>query len=176
MRTWIIALGLCFFCFILPLQCFIIGEDNGLGIQGAVYRWQMTIQGDSFILIPHELTYIQLGFYTGKTALSIILWTLGTLVLALTTMVSLIYWNRLPRNHLRFIVLGLTGAGILYLASLAVQYGLLLSGPAGISLPFGVFILILFALFLHLYQDWFFCPDENFPEESERITITKKLC
>ena len=163
-RTWIIAVGLCIFCFILPLQCFIIGEDMGLGIQGAVFRWQMTIQGDSFIPITQELNYIQSGIYFGKTAFSIILWTLGTVIIALMTMVSLIYWNRLPLHYLRFIVTGLTAAGILYLASLCAQYGPLFFGPAGISLPIGVVILFMFAAFLHFYPEWIFCPDEKNPD------------
>jgi hypothetical protein len=160
-RTWIIAVGLCIFCFILPLQCFIIGNDLGLGIQGAVFRWQMTIHGDSLIPITQELKFIDMGIYTGKTAHSVILWTLGTVVLALTTMVSLMHWNRLPRSRLRFLIMGLTAAGMLYLASLCVQYGLLFSGPAGISLPIGVVILLMFAIFLYVYQNLFFCSEND---------------
>jgi len=159
-RTWIIAVVLCIFFFILPLQCFVIGDDKGLGIQGAVYRWQMTLYGDSLIPMTKELTYIQVGIYSGKTALSVILWSLGTVTLALTTIISLLYWNRLPRYYIRSVILGLVGAGIIYLASLCVQYGPLFSGPAGISLPIGVVIMFLSAIFLFFYQEWFFYPDE----------------
>jgi hypothetical protein len=165
-RTWIIAVGLCIIFFILPLQCFIIGDDRGIGIQGSVYRWQMTIQGDSLIPITQEVNYIQRGLYTGKTALSVILWTLGTVLLALTTMISLIYWSRLPRQYLRSILMGLTGAGIIYLGSLCAQYGPLFSGPAGISLPIGVIILFLFAGFVFFYREWFFSPEEPTPDEA----------
>ena len=160
MRTWIIAVGLCIFCFILPLQCFIIGDDNGFGVQGAVFRYQMTGQGNSLIPVTRELTYITSGIYSGKTALSVILWTMGTVVLALMTTCALSYWNGLPRRHLRFIVIGLTGTGILYLASCIAQYGLLLYGPAGVSLPLGVLILFLFAFSLHFYQNFIYTKED----------------
>ena len=155
-RVWIIALCLCAFCFIVPLQCYAIGNDLGLGIQGAVFRYQVTVEGNSIITLAEDLSFIVKGIYSGKTAISIILWTLGTVVLVLTTIFSLIYWNRLPRHYLKFIAMGLVGAGILYLGSCVAQYGLLFSGPAGISLPLGVLLLFLYALLLLFYTDWFF--------------------
>ena len=170
-RTWIIAVGLCIIFFILPLQCFIIGGDQGLGIQGAVYRWQMTIQGDSLIPITRELSYVQSGIYTGKTALSVILWALGTVLLALTTMVSCMYWNRLPVHYLRSVTMGLAGAGIVYLGSLTAWYGPVFSGPAGISLPIGIIILFFFAVFLFFYQEWLFSTD---PMPSDQTTPDRR--
>ncbi len=162
MRVWIIALFLCAFCFVVPLQCYIIGGSLGVGIQSAVFRYQVTVEGNSIITLAEDLSFIVDGIYFGRTAISVILWTLGTVVLVLTTIFSLIYWNRLPRHYLKFIVMGLMGAGILYLGSCVAQYGLLFTGPAGISLPLGVMLLFLYALFLHLYPDWFFiCPEKT---------------
>lgn len=159
-RTWIVSASLCFFLFILPLQCFFIGNDLGLGVQGATYRWQMTVKGDSFIPFTQEINYIFMGIYTGRTALSVILWTLGTLVLTVTTLVSLVYWDRLSRCYLRFIIIGIISASIFFMISLCVQYGLLLSGPAGSSLPIGIIILFLSAGLLYYYQDFLFYSDE----------------
>jgi hypothetical protein len=172
-RTWVIAVCLCIFWFILPLQCFTIGNDLGLGIQGAVFRYQMTVQGNALIPITHELSYILSGIYSGKTALSVIFWSLGSLVLAAITMLSLVYWNRFPRSRLKVILAGLILASILYLGSCVTQYGLFLSGPAGMSLPIGVLILILFTLFLYLYQNLFFgleydCPAINSSDNTVR--------
>jgi hypothetical protein len=160
-RTWVIAVGLCIFLFILPLQCFIIGDDNGFGIQGAVLRWQTTSLGDSTIPITREINYITEGTYHGKTALMVILWALGTLVLTLTTIISLIFWNRLPQTYIRFILIGLIGSGVLYLASCVAQYGPLFHGPAGISLPLGVLILFIFAVFLSVYQNFLYMEDDT---------------
>ena len=161
MRTWIIACCLCIFCFILPLQCFIIGDNLGLGIQGAVFRYQMTIQGNSLIPITRELGYITSGLYSGKSAISVILWTLGTIVLAATTILSLIYWNRLPHPRLMLLLAGLVSASIFYVGSCVALYGLFLSGPAGISIPIGVVIMIMFTIFLYSYQDLFFSPEHD---------------
>jgi len=155
-RTWIIALCLCAFCFVVPLQCYVIGDNYGIGIQGAMFRYQVTNVGNSVITLTKDLSYVASGTYSGKTAISVTLWTLGTVVLVLTTILSLGCWNRLPRHYLRFMTMCIMGAGILYLASCVAQYGLLFSGPAGISLPFGLVILVLFVIFLHYYQNRFY--------------------
>jgi len=161
MKTWIIACCLCIFCFFLPLQCFIIGDNLGFGVQGAVFRYQMTVQGDSLIPITRELGYITYGLYSGKTALSVVLWTLGTVVLTATTILSLVHWNQLPHSRLKIVISGLVSASIFYFSSCVTMYGLFLSGPAGISLPVGVVILIIFTIFLYSYQDLFFSPEHN---------------
>ena len=155
MRTWIIALGLLLFCFIIPLQVFIIGNDAGFGVQGAVYRYQITSYGDSFMTVTRELTYVYSGLFTGRTALSVVLWAAGTMVLALTTVIPLVYWNRLPERMYRFIILGLVLAGLLCLGSCIAQYGLFFSGSAGISLPLGVLLMVIFAASLWFYRGIF---------------------
>ena len=159
MRTWIIACCICIFCFFLPLQCFIIGDNLGFGVQGAVFQYQMTLQGNSLIPITSQLRYVTSGIYSGKSALSVVIWTLGTVVLTATTILSLIHWNLLPHSRLKIIIAGLVSASIFYLGSCAATYGLFLSGPAGISLPIGVVILIMFTIFLYSYQNLFFSND-----------------
>ena len=160
MRTWIIAVVLCIFWLILPLQCFVIGNDLAFGIQGSVFRYQMTADGNSLIPLTHEVAFVTQGTYAGRTAFMVIFWTLGTVVLTLTTIGALFYRNRLPQKYVRYIVAGLAGAGILYLASCVAQYGLLLHGPAGVSIPLGVLVLFLFAVFLQVYQDFFYSEEE----------------
>jgi len=160
-RTWIIACGLCIFFFFFPLQCFIIGDNLGLGVQGAVFRYQMTLQGNSFIPITSELRYVTSGIYSGNSALSVVLWTLGTVVLTATTILSLLHWNRLPHSRLKIILAGLISASIFYLGSCIAMYGLFLSGSAGISLPVGIVILIMFTVFLYSYQNLFFSQEHD---------------
>ena len=164
-RSWIIATGLLIFCFFLPLQCYIIGNNWGGGVQGAMFRYQMTSEGNSLITLPHEIEYITFGIYTGRTALSVILWTLGTLVLVCTAILSLVSWNNIPPRSLRLIVIGIAGSCILYLASCICQYGLFFSGPAGISLPLGAIIMAMFAAFLNFYPDVFIEPNTR-PSEN----------
>jgi hypothetical protein len=158
-RTWIIAVGLCIFCFFLPLQCFIIGDNTGIGIQGAVLRWQMTEKGISLIPITNEVGYVLTETYTGKTAFMVIFWTLGTAILSLTTILALIFWNELPSKYLNFILAGLIASGVLYLASCVAQYGPMFHGPAGISLPLGVLVLFIFAVFLYYFRSFIYPED-----------------
>jgi len=159
MKTGIIALCLCAFFFILPLQCYIIGNDMGVGVQGAVFRYQMSSMGNSLIPITKELGYVASGTYEGRTAFSILFWAIGTTILSLITLLSLIYGNRLTPRHIRIITVGLGSSGLCYFISCFFQYGMFLSGPAGISLPIGVILMLLFALGFHFYKDFFFIED-----------------
>jgi len=151
-KPWIIALCVCIFYFILPLQCFIIGNDIGMGVQGAVFRYQMTSQGNSLIPITSEVSYVTSGLYEGRTAMSVIFWVLGTGILTALAILSLIYWNRLSQQHIRIVMLGMAGTGLCYLVSVGFQYGVFLSGPAGKSLPIGVILMIIFSIFVYYYQ------------------------
>jgi CHASE2 domain-containing sensor protein len=125
----------------------------------------MTIQGNSLIPITYEIGYITSGTYHGKTAISVILWALGTFVLMCTTILSLVSWNDLSRRGLGFVIIGIAGSCILYLASCVTQYGLLFSGPAGISVPLGILLLVIFAVFLYCYQDIFIDENANTVED-----------
>jgi len=154
-RIWIIPLSILIFFFFLPLHCFIIGDNQGFGIQGAVFRYQETESGISLIPISYEISYVTSGIYQGKTALSVIFWVTGTLILVCTLILSLILVNRINPLTFEFIILGITGSCILYLGSLFFQYGAFFSGPAGISLPVGILIMALFAVFLYFNESFF---------------------
>lgn len=161
MKPWIIALCVCIFYFIMPLQCFIIGNGMGVGIQGAVFRYQITPQGNSLIPITTEISYVTSGLYEGKSAFSVICWVIGTVILTVMAIFSLVHWSRLSFQQIRIIILGVTAAGISYLASCGFQYGVFLSGPAGRSLPVGVILMIVFSIFLYYYRDIIGYHDEK---------------
>jgi hypothetical protein len=156
MRTGFITLCLCFFFFILPIQCYFISNDLGVGVQGAVYRFQVTPQGNSLITLPKELNYVVDGTYEGRTSFSIAFWGLGTIILMAITILSLVYLNRLALAHIKIIKIGLLAAAVSYLVSVVFQYGVFFTGMAGISLPIGTLILIITAVGLHMGQDIFF--------------------
>ena len=138
MRRFLIPVFLCIVLFFLPLQVFIIGDSSGIGVQGAIYRYQVSGYGTSFILITRELGFVFDGIYTGRTALSIILWALGTALLTCTTVFSLIHADKLYDRLYRQVLYGIILTGIIYLASCMAQYGVFFKGPAGISLPLGI--------------------------------------
>lgn len=143
------------FCFFFPLQCYTIGDNLGLGIQGAVFRYQITGPGISLIPITSEIGYITSGIYQGKVAISVFLWVLGTFVLVSITILSLVCWNRMTHRTYTTIDAGIAGSCILYLASCICRYGPLFSGPSGVSLPAGILMLAVFAVVLSTWK-WLF--------------------
>jgi hypothetical protein len=150
----LILLGIVFF--VLPLQVFIIGDFAGIGIQGAVYRYQISGYGVSLIPITRDLTFVVSGIYTGKTALSNILWALGTVLLTVTTLYAFIRVRKTSQHYYRQISYGLIASSIIYLASCIAQYGFFFNGPAGISLPAGVFFILFWVTIINKYPDIFF--------------------
>ncbi len=44
-RQYLLLILLCIIFFFLPLQVFIIGDFSGIGVQGAVYRYQTSVYG-----------------------------------------------------------------------------------------------------------------------------------
>lgn len=145
---YIIALLTCLIFFTFPFQIFIIGTDTGIGIQGAVYRYQITTYGNSLIPLTKEIMYIINGVYGWKTSLSVIVWALGTLLLAITTVFALIYASVERSDYSSQIFLGIIGSCACYLISIILQYGILFFGPAGISIPAGIFLLLIWILIL----------------------------
>jgi hypothetical protein len=119
-----------------------------MGIQGALYRYQITVQGNSLIPITNEISYVTDGLYTGRSAFSVVFWVLGTCILVITTIFTLIQGDRFTQKQIRMVTIGLAGSGIGYLASCVTQYGPLLNGPAGFSIPAGVVLIFTFAVFL----------------------------
>lgn len=151
MRRFFIPVFLCIILFLLPLQVFIIGDYSGIGIQGAVYRYQTSGYGTSFILITRELGFVFDGIYTGRTALSVILWALGTALLTWTTVFSLIHADKLYDRLYRQVLYGIILSGIIYLASCMAQYGFFFKGPAGISLPLGIIFMFGWITCIHYF-------------------------
>lgn len=138
--------------FILPLQVFIIGDYAGIGIQGATYRYQVSAYGTSLIPVTRDLTFVFSGIYSGRTALSNILWALGTALLSCTMIYALIYARETNKDYFHQITLGLVGSCCIYLASCMAQYGFFFKGLAGISLPAGILMILAWIGILYLFR------------------------
>jgi|WetSurMetagenome_2_1015567.scaffolds.fasta_scaffold362100_2 hypothetical protein len=154
-RTVIIALALCVCCFVLPIQVYLIGGNAGFGIETALFRYQVTCQGISLILLTTDLAYVTGGIYTGRTALSVCFWIFGTLILIITTIFSLVKAWQMTREQMRNINFALAGSGILFFISCLFQYGIFLHGPAGVSVPIGILVFIIIVYLLHSFETWF---------------------
>lgn len=149
---------ICVIFFVLPLQLFIIGDYAGIGVQGAVYRFQISGYGTSFIPVTRELIFVLNGTYTGRTAVSLVLWMAGTVLLAGTAAFSCIYLGNTRIKYYSYVMYGLVASCALYLGSCIAQYGPLFNGPAGISFPVGIIMILLWIIIVYQYPE-FFCRD-----------------
>ncbi len=107
------------------------------------------------MLIPREINYITMGIYGGKTALSVILWGLGTAMLACTMAYSFIHAETPSLAYYRQVTYGLIVSCVIYLTSCIAQYGILFHGPAGISFPVGIIIVLVWIGILHFFPESF---------------------
>lgn len=125
--------GLSLIPFVLPINVFLIGGSLGAGVQFCLIRIQKTYLGWSVIPFWRELQLVADGTITGRTAISILLWVGGVLILAVwATMILLLHDSR-RRGVIVY------GAGcLLLLISTMVQYGPLFHGPAGVAIPIGI--------------------------------------
>lgn len=137
----VITIILLLFCFILPIQFFIIGDGIGTGMEGAFYQIKITGFGNNLLPVTNDIQYVSAGIYTGKTLISVIFWIIGSVVLMSATF---LWINEVGKSASggKIVSILLLSSGGFFLLSIIFQYGPLLHGPAGISVPFGVPIII----------------------------------
>ncbi|MGV8130333.1 MAG: hypothetical protein ACP5NN_10630 [Methanolinea sp.] len=133
-----IPLILILLLFVIPLNIYVIGEWIGTGVQWALFRYQETSYGISLISLTRDFEYITYGVLTGKTAVSVALWGAGTilLIIAFLALAAMIAEEMNDKVHIPGLLV--IASGILLLASCMTQYGPFFSGPAGISIPIGI--------------------------------------
>ena len=153
MHRFFFALLLCILFFLFPFQIYIIGEEVGIGIQGALYRIQASAYGDSLILITNDIGYVTNQTYSGKTALAIIIWVMGTFIFTLTTIFGLGYASESRDDYYQQISKGILACCACYLLSDITQFGIMFSGSAGIAMPFGILLIIFWTLVLNRYPN-----------------------
>jgi hypothetical protein len=151
-RRYIVFFTLCLIFFVLPLQIYIMGDFTGIGVQGAVYRYQTSGYGTFFIPLTREITFVLNGTLSGRTALSVILWVSGTLLMAYTTIFAFLHVLDTTENYYRQVAYGLITSCGIYLGSCIAQYGFLLKGLSGFSLPVGIIAIPCWILILHYYR------------------------
>ncbi len=133
---------------ILPVNIYIIGDAIGAALQFPFLRYQQTYLGNGVIIVLRDLDYVASGIITGRSALSILLWVLGTVLLV----AAIVYFAaRRQENYESFrtpLSLLVGGAGGAYLASCFAQYGFTLHGPAGLAIPVGVPLIFAIAVYI----------------------------
>jgi hypothetical protein len=142
----IITIILLALCFIIPLHFFVLGNDVGYGLQGAYYQLKVTGYGTNFFTITSDLLYAIQGTYTGRTLISDIFWIFGSTLLTIGTILWLIDSAIVRVSIISGVLIIISG--ILYLFSATEQYSVFFYGPAGISIPFGIPLIIVIGYFM----------------------------
>lgn len=129
--------------FLIPLNFFIISGGIGSGIQWFFFKYQTTFMGDIIIPIASSLDYVLSGIITGKSAL----FELSPLVSFAVLFLAFVYAmsNRTKISGVLTIL-----SGIISLSASVILYGITLQGPAGICIPFGSVILLLYGMILYI--------------------------
>lgn len=139
------TLGLLAACLLAPLTVFTIGDFLGAGLRFPLVLYQDTVYGTSIIPLWREISYVTSGLIGGRSALAILLWTLGTLLLIVAACLLVFRWYE---EGQRPVALLIAGAGAAFLASCVAQYGPLFHGPAGFCVPVGVPLVFAVAWFV----------------------------
>lgn len=141
---------------IIPMTVYAIGDWLGAGVQfpwfSYIISYIVSYQGTSFISAYTNLRYVAFGFLSPKTAISIVLWEAGTVLLAAATCLLLYEHAKKGTRH-RVPGLLTILAGIAMLASLIQQYGPLFHGPAGFAIPVGLPLVFVVGWWVYRYEE-----------------------
>jgi len=136
------------FTLILPVNIYIIGGTIGAGIQFPFLRYQETYLGTNIITILRDLDYITSGVIGGRSALSILVWVLGTGLLIAAIGYFAVRREEDYETIRKPLALLTAGGAAAYLLSCILQYGPLFHGPAGLSVPVGVPLILAVAWYI----------------------------
>ncbi len=136
------------FTLILPVNIYIIGGTIGAGIQFPFLRYQETYLGTNIITILRDLDYITSGVIGGRSALSILVWALGTGLLIAAIGYFAVRREEDYETIRKPLALLTAGGAAAYLLSCILQYGPLFHGPAGLSVPVGVPLILAVAWYI----------------------------
>jgi len=99
------------------------------------------------------------GLIGGCSAIAILLWTLGTLLLIAAATYLIVRWHDDRRTPVAILV---AGAGASFLLSCTAQYGPFFHGPAGCCVPVGLPLIFVIAWFV-----WQGEEEEEIEEDGE---------
>jgi uncharacterized membrane protein YbjE (DUF340 family) len=132
---------------VIPVNIYAIGNGFGEGIQWALFKYQRVVyQGvtrSSLITVSNDIGYVLSGILTGRSGLSVIIWCAGALMLTLALLIFILSAYFVPgsgcnRKNPYLVII----AGVLFVVSCMLQYGYLLNGVAGFSVPVGVPLIV----------------------------------
>lgn len=153
---------------LIPTSIYVIAGGVGAGLRFPMFLYQDTTYGVSLIPVWREITYVTSGLIGGRSAVSILIWVLGTALLGTALLIAAIVYFAARRQEnyeaLRKPLALLTAGGAAaYLLSCVAQYGPTLHGPAGFAVPVGVPLILAVAGYIMTVEE----DDELENEEEE---------
>jgi len=121
-----------------PTNIYAIGGAVGGGLRFPLFLYQDTTYGASLIPVWREITYVTSGIIGGRSAVSILLWVLGTTLLIAAITYFAVRREDDYETFRKPLALLVAGGAVAYLLSCVAQYGPTLHGPAGFAVPVGV--------------------------------------
>jgi hypothetical protein len=140
-----------FISFLIPVNIYIIGDWMAVGIQWALFRYQLSNQGLSVISLGNDVGYILMGILQTKTLISTLLW-FGGAGLLLLCICSLLkdFQKQTPDPYNKQGKLVLISA-CLFLVADVVQYGVVLHSEYSSCIPVGIPVLLLIGFWEYKY-------------------------
>ena len=148
---------------LLPANIYVIGNAVGAGIRFPLFLYQETTYGASLIPVWREISYVTSGTIGGRSALSILLWALGTALLVAAIVYFAVRREDCYEAFRKPLALLVAGGAVAYLLSCVAQYGPTFHGPAGFAVPVGVPLILAVAWYVMKVGD----DDEPGYEEEE---------
>ncbi|WP_054847862.1 hypothetical protein [Methanoculleus chikugoensis] len=148
---------------LLPANIYAIGNAVGAGLRfPPLFLYQDTTYGASLIPVWREISYVTSGIIGGRSALSILLWVLGTALLIAAIVYFVANRHEDYEAFRKLLALLVSGGAVAYLLSCVAQYGLTLYGPAGFAVPVGVPLILAVAGYIMTAEE-----DDKLEEEEE---------
>ncbi|MEN6443461.1 MAG: hypothetical protein ABFC71_06900 [Methanoregula sp.] len=152
--------------FCIPLNIYVIGDGLATGLQWALFRYQQSYLGNSFILITRDVGYVSKGILTGTTAISYIVWIAGSVLLMAAFIITLLAYAEKNPQNMNHGALCIIAAGILFGISLLVQYGMLLNNLHGFSVPVGIPLILIAGWWIY-HGDYAGTGDEEAEDDAD---------
>jgi len=135
--------------FIVPLNLYKISHNLGSGIQWTLFSYQQTLYGNQIFTISMNLGYVFSGLITGRSAISLVFWSLGTFILIAALALLLFTWYKENLSNSAVCGILVMISGICYIVSCMAQYGPTFSGAAGFCIPLGIPIVWIVGFLIH---------------------------
>jgi hypothetical protein len=140
--------------FFIPANIVMLGNWSGARIQWPLVLFQQTDQGCSIISVSNMIFYLSSGIITGQSALSLIIWIVGSTILLTCFALAVFSFCRPAQKLQRIIAIGIFLSAILYLMSNVAQYGITLWNNSGFCVPVGIPLFFIVGVFLY-YPEYF---------------------